>query len=176
MLFLLSELDRLARADGVILEIDIYGGSAFLLAYDSRAVSKDIDAIIRPESEAKRYVIQLAEKHGLPDDWLNSSVCQFLTPLTPSLRKLDIGDFAHLRMRVPTAKYLLALKAKACREPIGKVGGDYEDIRFLVNKMEIKGVSEIQDAIDAFFLDDPLTNEQEHVLQNIVQSANGPRL
>lgn len=178
ILQLLVELNDLAREDNVLLEVDIYGGSAFLLAYDSRAITKDVDAIVRPESIAKRYVQKLAAKHDLPEDWLNSSVSQFLSPKSVSLRKpkREYANFSNLKVRVPTAKYLLALKAMACREPLGPNSGDYADLIFLFKKMEIRSIIEIQNAIDEFFPDDPITIERESILKSLIQKAHEDRV
>ena len=37
-----TQLNDLAKADDVLLELDIYGGVAFMLAYDMRAATKDV--------------------------------------------------------------------------------------------------------------------------------------
>ena len=170
----LAELDELAKQDCVLLELDIYGGAAFLLAYDNRAATKDVDAIVRPESIACGYIRKLAEKHQLPDDWLNSAVAQFLTPHKPTLRRIkEIEQFKNLSVRVPTARYLLALKAMACREPIGSYQGDYQDLRFLIKKMNVRTTDEIQKAIDAYFPDDVLDEEREMVLSSLIEEAHG---
>lgn len=173
LLSYLAELDELAGQDSVLLELDIYGGAAFLLAYDSRAATKDVDAVVRPESTARGYILKLAERHELPDDWLNSAVRQFLTPNKPTLRRIkEIEQFKHLSVRVPTARYLLALKAMACREPIGSYEGDYQDLRFLIKKMEVRTTDEIQKAIDAYFPDDVLGAEREMVLSSLIEEVH----
>lgn len=46
----LRRLSELATAEGIVLEIDLYGGAVFTLVYGSRETTKDIDAIVRPQS------------------------------------------------------------------------------------------------------------------------------
>ena len=50
----LEELSHLAEKEGLTLEISIYGGAVMLLAFDSRPVTKDMDAIIVPAKEGQR--------------------------------------------------------------------------------------------------------------------------
>lgn len=47
----LRVVDELAPEQGLELEICVYGGSAMLLAYDSRNATRDVDAVLNP-SEA----------------------------------------------------------------------------------------------------------------------------
>lgn len=174
LLSLLAELDGMAGRDGIFLELDIYGGAAFLLAYDGRAATKDVDAVVRPESIARDYIQRLAQRHQLPEDWLNSAVAQFLTPKMPDLRHIrGLGNFKNLSVRIPTAKYLLALKAMACREPIGSYQGDFQDLLFLIRKMNVRSIGEIQDAIDAYYPDDVLDKERERILRSLIDEVHG---
>ena len=148
----LGELDCLSQEANIILEIDIYGGCAFLLAYESRFSTHDVDAIIKPAKEGWRLVGKVAEKHGLPDDWMNSDVFQFLSPLAPrkeALRKLDT-KYDNLRVSTPNASYLLAMKAIACRPGHSS---DEVDLKFLIQKMGIRSTDEIQEHIDRFYPD-----------------------
>ena len=44
-----------------MLEISIYGGTAMMLAYDSRNATKDIDAIFHPVEEGQGLIDQVAK-------------------------------------------------------------------------------------------------------------------
>jgi len=169
----LRRLGELAQEAGLRLEVSIYGGSAMLLAYDSRAATKDIDAVIVPQEQGQRLVKAVAREMGFPEDWLNSDVSQFLSPVKEEKRHLRaIEEETGLIVQVPTAKYLLAMKAMACRRPIGAYQGDAQDLRFLIRKMRINTVEKIQEAVDAFFPDDVLSPANRLFLESLIKEAH----
>ena len=171
VIFALSRLGQRARDEGIALEVSIYGGAAFLLAFDSREATRDIDAILRPREEGERLVKTVARELDIPDDWLNSNVEQFVSPKKEAKRRLaDIEDATGLIVQVPSSKYLLAMKALACRRPIGAYQGDLEDLRFLINKIGINSVEEIQKAVDAFYPDDIIRPQDVQLLQDLIDS------
>ncbi len=171
LLSALRLLGQLAQAEGIKLEISIYGGAAFLLAFDSRDATKDVDTILKPKEEGERLVVQVARELDIPADWLNSDVEQFISPKREAKRRLAaIEDQTGLIVHVPTGRYLLAMKALACRRPIGEYKGDIEDLGFLIRKLGIKSVSEIQDAVDGFYPDDIIRPRDEALLQSLIDS------
>ena len=131
LLTALTLLGRRSESEGIKLEVSIYGGAAFLLAFNSRDATRDVDAILKPREEGERLVVQVARELDIPEDWLNSNVEQFISPKQEAKRRLaDIEDETGLIVHAPTAKYLLAMKALACRRPIGEYKGDIEDLSF----------------------------------------------
>jgi hypothetical protein len=154
------------------MEISIYGGSAMLLAYDSRAATKDIDAILVPREEGERLAAQVARELDLPDDWISSDVVQFVSPSREAKRRLrEIEDETGLAVFVPTARYLLAMKALACRRPIGAYRGDLDDLRFLIRKLGIRSVDEIQKIVDDFYPDDVIRAEDRPLLESLLEDG-----
>ena len=95
---------------------------------------------------------QVAEEQGLSVDWLNDDVRQFLST-QESKRTLPI-ELPGLQVTIPTAGYLLAMKALACRRALPGYKGDETDLRFLIRKLGISTFDEIQDWIDKFYPDD----------------------
>jgi len=166
-------LGQSANAEGIKLEVSIYGGAAFLLAFNSRDATRDVDAILKPREEGERLVAQVARELDIPDDWLNSNVEQFISPKQEAKRRLaDIEDQTGLIVHVPTAKYLLAMKALACRRSIGEYKGDIEDLSFLIKKIGISSVAEIQEAVDAFYPDELIRPGDEALLQSLIDSKD----
>lgn len=164
-------LGEKAKNTGLKLEVSIYGGTAFLLAYNSREGTKDIDAILRPREIGLKLVAEVANELDLPEDWLNSNVEQFVSPIAETKRRLaSIEDETGLIVRVPTAKYLLAMKTLACRRPIGSYQGDVEDLRFLIRKMEIRDLSEIQDALDRYYPDEVIQAKNIPLLKSLIEA------
>jgi predicted nucleotidyltransferase len=168
----LRRLGELAHAQKVTLEVSLYGGAVFTLVYGSRDATKDVDAVIRQSEIAKKLTIRVAKELGLPDDWLNDDVRQFLAE-KESKRELPQSDFGEgLRVSVPTAAYLLAMKLRACRPPLPGYAGDYGDIRFLIQKMEIDSVEGAESIHDKFFPHDTLSDAAREVVKSAIQPSH----
>lgn len=169
----LKRLGELAQSAGIRLEVSVYGGAAFLLAYNSREATKDIDALLQPREEGEKLVAQVARDLDLPEDWLNADVAQFISPKVESKRRLaEVEAATGLIVHVPNAEYLLAMKALACRRPIGAYRGDIDDLLFLIRKMEIRSLDIIQEAIDRFYPDDLIRESDQSLLQNLIDQVN----
>jgi len=172
----LSLLGELAEQEQVTLELCIYGGSAMMLAYGVRTTTKDVDAIMRPTEVAQRLAKKVAERLNLHESWLNSDVRQFVSD-AGTFAPLDIEDLEgaakrHLKITRPSASYLLAMKSLACR--VGAPGqyGDVADLQFLINKMNIQTLDEINAHIDRFYPHDGLTEHAVAVLKDLLQKRN----
>lgn len=61
------------------------------------------------------------------------------------------------------------MKALACRRPIGAHEGDIGDLRFLIKKMKIQSIDEIQAALNAFYPDDIILPRDLELLKRAVQ-------
>lgn len=161
----LTRLAALAVAEGVELELSLYGGAVFTLVYGSRDATKDVDAIIRPSDLGHRLARQVAAEQNLPHDWINSDVARFLSereakrPLPPS-ESFGPG----LRVTVPTAAYLLALKLRACRPPLPGYPGDEPDIRFLLGKIKPASIEDVEKIFARFFPHDALSVRAEEII------------
>ena len=162
----LRRLGELAQAQNVILEVSLYGGAVFTLVYRSREVTKDVDAIVRPSEIAQTLAAKVARELGLSEDWLNDRVSQFLAA-NESKRHIAEPDFGKgIRISVPTAAYLLAMKLQACRPPLPGYEGDYGDIRFLVKKMGIDSVAAAEEVHQKFFPYDGLSEAAREVVKS----------
>jgi len=173
MIKALRRLGELAQNEGIKLEISIYGGSAFLLAYNSREATKDIDALLKPKEEGERLAKVVTRELDLTEDWINSDVAQFISPKVESKRRLaEIEAATELIVHVPSAEYLLAMKALACRRPIGAYQGDLEDLLFLIHEMKIRSLEQIQEAIDRFYPDDTIRLKDRALLQSLIDQSH----
>lgn len=168
----LHRLGELAEAQGVQLEVCVYGGSAMILAFDRQSITKDVDALLEPAMLAKRLVKKVAEERDWDENWLNDDVRQFLAP-KGVVRKLPL-EVPGLRLFAPTAGYLLAMKALACREALPGYEGDIEDLRFLIRKMDIRSVDEVQEHIDKYYLSDAMTDRARAVIAAMIKEQAQP--
>lgn len=167
----LARLGDLANQEGITLDICIYGGALMLLAYNSRVATKDVDAVFAPREAAIRIAAQVAEEMELPENWLNDQVKMFLAP-SEKLRKLPL-QFKGLQLTSPTAGYLLAMKALACRPSLPGYEGDLGDLKFLIRKLEIQHVEEIQEKINDYYPDDVLLPHHRLILENLIEELWG---
>jgi hypothetical protein len=120
-----DDLGAAAIANGRTLEIAVYGGSALMLASNFRYASEDVDIaeIERPWPDwLAARVATIAARNGWSSDWLNEAVSVHLSALADADRDhVHFGTFPRnasgggLKVYVPTAEYLLALKLKATR-------------------------------------------------------------
>jgi hypothetical protein len=168
----LANLGEAALEEGLELEICLYGGSAMLLAYDSRAATKDVDAVINPVETGKRLAARIAKDLHLHEDWLNDDVRQFLSPNPVAGRRKLSLEIPGLQIFVATANYLLAMKAIACRRPLPGYRGDHADLVYLIRKIGIRNVDEIQERIDQFFRDEVVSEDKREVLESLIEEAH----
>ena len=165
----LRRLGELAQAQQITLELSLYGGAVFTLVYGSRDATKDVDAVVRQSEVGRELAQKVAAEQDLPEDWLNDDVRQFLSE-REAKRSLPADEFgAGLRIAVPTAAYLLAMKLRSCRPPLPGYAGDYGDIHFLVQKMGLASVKEAEAIHDKFFPHDALSVEAREVVKTAIK-------
>lgn len=168
----LRRLGELALQQKISLEVSLYGGAVFTLVYGSRDATKDVDAVVRPSEIARKLAVTVAKELGLPEDWLNDQVKQFLAEKEAKrqLTEVDLGE--GLRVSVPTAAYLLAMKLRAARPPLPGYPGDRGDIRFLVKKMKIASVEAAEAIYGKFFPHDVLSEAAKEEVRAAIQTQS----
>ena len=72
-------------------------------------------------------------------------------------------------LTAPTASYLLAMKALACRDPLPGYEGDLEDLRFLIGKLGIRSVDQIQEHVDRYCPDDVIPARHRKLMEEIIK-------
>lgn len=163
----LTRLGELAQSEGLTLEVCLYGGALMMLAYDTRAATKDVDAILRPSKKGMALARKVGQELGLHEEWLNDQVKVFAAPAEQTRRLPWEGS--GIMLTAPTAGYLLAMKALACRQPLPGYEGDLDDLRFLIRKLDIRSVEQIQEHIDRYYPDDVISNEHALILKELVE-------
>ncbi|MDQ2855786.1 MAG: DUF6036 family nucleotidyltransferase [Acidobacteriota bacterium] len=133
----LTELNDELRAMDVKGEICLYGGAVMALVYDARPNTDDVDAIFKPVRYIRRAAGIIAERHDLPKGWLNYGVKMFVVPHEQRV----LLDLSHLKVYVPPAEYILAMKALSARVNLR----DQKDIKTLI---ETLGLNEERQVIE----------------------------
>ena len=63
------------------------------------------------------------------------------------------------------------MKALACRDPLPGYQGDHEDLVFLIRKIGIHSVEEIQERVDQHFSDEVITPRNKETLETLIKEA-----
>jgi hypothetical protein len=148
---------ELGEQAGKVIDLAIYGGSALMLVSNFRDSSWDIDAVASPDQNfIREAAATVGQKHGWAPDWLNDGVRTYLSPLAEDTHAHEL--FATypdetrpgLRVYVPTAHYMLAMKLMALRIDTGG-GKDLDDILSLMEVVGLKTKSDIVEAAAKFY-------------------------
>ncbi len=76
-----------------------------------------------------------------------------------------------LKITRPSASYLLAMKCLACRTGLPGYPGDIEDIRFLIKKMDIRDLEQIEEHIARFYPFEALTTAARGIIEKLLSRA-----
>ena len=146
-----DELGRLAFDAGRVIDIAVYGGSYLMLVSNFRITTADVDAVAAEDQGFLDGAAQaVAARRGWPRDWLNDGVRTHLSPHAEGFeqhmlfRTYPSEQTPGLRVFVPTAEYMLAMKLMALRLDPGNGRNDLEDI---VNLTQVVGLKEKADII-----------------------------
>jgi hypothetical protein len=185
-----DEIGEAAVAAGTRLDIAVFGGSALMLASNFRFSTEDVDIaeIGRPWPDwLSDVVARIAKRSGWSEDWLNDAVSTFLSRQAQPQRDLvawgtfpRAADKTGLRVFVPTARYLLALKLKALRVAKFEKGSkDIEDVAGLLRVLDIKEAEEAVAILKEYYPNSAADAEKARfVLKHILSTestVNAPR-
>lgn len=168
----LNLLGLLAEQEQLTLELCIDGGSAMMLAYAAREATKDVDVTAKPAEAVIRLARTVGERLGLDENWLNNDVRQFTSiegRFAPLLVQ-DLEETAKARLKItrPSASYLLAMKCVAGRSSLPGQTGDMEDIEFLVRKMGLRSIGDVEEIVGKFYPDQPLTKRVRELILGVL--------
>jgi hypothetical protein len=131
-------------SQGVRGQIFIVGGAAMALAYSTRRVTKDIDAVFEPKSAIYTAAAKVAEDLGLPEDWLNDAAKGFMPGTDEDSR--PVPDIRGIEVTTASPSYLLAMKLMAMR-----FGEDDEDIEILLRECDLHSAEEALDLLEQMY-------------------------
>ena len=152
--------DELALKD-VNGEICLYGGAVMCLVFKARPSTKDVDAIFEPIKFIRNAISKIAERHNLRQDWLNFAVKMFVV----EHEKKILFDLPHLKVFVPTADYLLAMKILAARADTE----DVSDIEFLLKELSLNKLTQITEIVRKYYPHKIIKLETVFLLEEILK-------
>jgi hypothetical protein len=144
-------------------EIAIYGGSAILLQFDWRKVSRDVDARVTSEGSHGLVIdaaASAATRLGLPRSWLSENVAMYARRGEGEADRIPLGLYPspeRFGLRVTAAKpsYILAMKLKAL-ERVTIDDRDYKDVVNRSIECGVFSVDELREVFRKFFPDEDL--------------------
>lgn len=128
---------------GVKGEVCLYGGAVMCLAFDARAATKDVDAVFKPIDIIHEAVIRIARANGLQENWLNDGVAKYVVRHPQRV----LFDFPCLKVFIPDADYLLAMKALAARAETT----DRADVFFLIEHLGLTSGEELFAILEKYY-------------------------
>ncbi len=168
----LALLARKIEARGLEAEITIFGGTVMMPAYNLRGGTKDVDATFQPREELQPLIAEVAVELNLASDWLNDNIGKFAPNAGPATN-IAFGELAAppgIRFSRPTARKMLAMKARAARLPRPGHGGDLHDLAFLIKHTGTKTIEQINEIFDRFY-GDSLDDRQRLVAERALEIA-----
>jgi hypothetical protein len=175
----LGRLGDLAAAEGKVIEISIYGGSALLLTFDQRASTRDVDAIFDKDRDfVRRAAAQVAGEFGWSRNWINDGVKSFLSardvqPEAKTLfRSYPAGVGAGLRVFLASPSYLFAMKCLAMRVGGVETSQDVDDIRLLGSALGIRTFDEAIAVVSRYYPDGRISPKTQFGLEEIFGASS----
>lgn len=156
---MLTELGKRLAQRGIQGEIYLVGGAAMALAYNTKRITKDIDAVFVPKEEIYREAREMTDEFGLSESWLNDSVKGFLAG--DDKEKILVLEVPGLRVTAASPKYMLAMKCLAARLE------DEEDIKFLLELSGVRTVNEALEIVEAVYPEWTITPRTRFLLEEI---------
>jgi hypothetical protein len=156
----LREVNDELALQNVIGEICLYGGAVMCLVFKARPATKDVDAIFEPVKFIRNAINKIADKHNLRQDWLNFAVKIFVV----EHEKRIFFDFPNLKIFVPAADYLLAMKILAARADTE----DVADIEFLLKELNLNEILQITEIVRKYYPNKTIKPETTFLLEEII--------
>lgn len=144
-------------------EICIYGGAAMCLAYAARPSTKDVNAVFQPVAQVREAALEVAAALGLPDDWINDGVKGFLVDHPRSI----LREYSNLRLFVPSAEYLFAMKALAALVDTS----DRTDLKLLLRELGFKTAAEGMACVEKYYPKSQLRPATQFFIEEIFEEA-----
>ena len=169
-----GRLGALAGAEGKVIEISLYGGTALLLTFDERAATRDVDAVFDKDREfVRRAAAVVAEEFGWTRHWINDGVKGFLSARDVErdakslFRSYPPNSSAGLRVFLASPSYLFAMKCLAMRVGGTQTSQDIGDIRLLGGALGIRTFEEAIAVVSQYYPAGRISPKTQFGLQEI---------
>jgi hypothetical protein len=163
---LLNKLNEELERRGVRGEAYLAGGAVMCLVFQAREATKDIDAMIVPAAQMREAARAVGEREELPAAWLNDAVKGFFSERG---QFEEFEDFGYLRVYVPCAGYLLAMKCLALR--MGEEYQDASDVAVLLRELKVRTVAEAEAILGKYYDLNRYPAKARYILEELLASG-----
>lgn len=150
----------------IIGHVHVIGGATMLLAYNSRTITRDIDAIFAPDGPVDDAVREIAREKHWPSTWLNNQAAAYAAR-NPG-EGLTVFDHPHLQMMATPAEHLLAMKVLAARAV-----RDADDALILLQHLNIRTADEVWEIVGRYFTDTMTSDHSRLFVDDIIDRIGG---
>jgi hypothetical protein len=150
-------------------EICLFGGAVMVLAFQARVSTRDVDAIFSPAQLVRDIADEIGEAHGFDKNWLNDGVKGFIAS-APPITAEGLPQFENLRVTMPTAEYLLAMKCIAGR--IGEGATDFDDIRFLIRRLGLHKPEQALEIVARYYGKSGIPVRTQYLIEGIFEGGD----
>ena len=133
------------------------------LVYNARNATRDVDAIFEPSALIRKIAEKIAQKNGLPIDWLNDGAKAFLSS---KLNKIIISELSNLRVWAPEPKYMIAMKCLSARWD----SYDGDDVRFLIGHLGLSKPEEVFSIINKYYPKATIPAKTKYFIEELMES------
>lgn len=166
----LAELSRRLGERGLQAEVCLYGGAAMILAFQSRRVTKDIDAIFAPTGIVRELAEAIGEERGYDAGWFNDGVKGFVSAHGEHTQS-DLPQFPHLKVMMPVSTYLLAMKCMAARAGAPDAA-DVQDVKFLLRHLGLRDASVVLDLVESYYPRNQIPPKTQYFLDAVLEELD----
>ena len=151
---------------GVRGEVFLVGGAVMCLVFHAREATKDIDALLVPSSELRAAARRIADREGLPADWINDAVKGFFS----ETGRFEIYlEMSHLKVFSPHPEYLLAMKCLAMR--LGEEFQDRADVALLLKMLGVRDMEEVETILTRYYPLERFPARSMYVLEELLSES-----
>lgn len=152
----------------IIGHVHVIGGATMLLAYNSRTITRDIDAIFAPDGPVVDAVREIAREKHWPSTWLKNQAATYAAR-NPG-EGLTVFDHPHLQVMATPAAHLLAMKVLAAR-PVR----DADDALILLQYLNIRTAEAVWEIVGRYFTDTTISDRSRLFVDDIIDRLSDAR-
>jgi hypothetical protein len=163
----LEELSGRLSARGVNAEVCLFGGAAMILAFQSRQVTKDIDAIFAPTALVRELAAAIGQEKGYEAGWFNDGVKGFVSD-KGEYSPANLPQFSNLKVLMPVPTYLLAMKCMAAR--VGTPDAtDVQDVKYLLGHLGLREAPRVLDIVEEYYPRSQIQPKTQYFVESVLE-------
>lgn len=142
-------------------QVHVAGGTAMLLAFKSRIITRDVAALFAPEDPMLAAIHEIATEMSWPPTWLNNQAPAYVSRADSEGGR--VFDHPNLQVAVTPAAHVLAMKVVAARSV-----GDREDIVMLLDQLHIAEPTTVWEIVTRYFPNTGISERSRLLVEDIL--------